>query len=181
MNVGFIGLGHMGVEMAARLVEAGHRVWVYNRTLEKAEALRAPGVTITDCIADACDGDVVFTMLSDDAAVESVTLGEGGILKSLAHGAIHVSSSTISVALADRLAALHGAASQGFVSAPVLGRPEMAAEGKLFVVAGGATAAVRASLPLFEAFGQRTFVVSERPALANLVKLSVNFLTASVI
>ena len=120
-------------------------------------------------------------MLANDEAVEAVTFGEDGILASLAPGATHVSSSTISVALAERLTAAHADAGQGFVAAPVFGRPEAAAAAKLFVVAAGAPAAVQVISPLFEAIAQRTFVVSEEPKAANLVKLSGNFLIASVI
>ena len=107
--------------------------------------------------------------------------GEAGLLASLPQGAIHVSMSTISVALSERLAAAHASAGQRFVAAPVLGRPDAAAAAKLFVVAAGAPEAVAACRPLFEAVGQRTFHIGDQPPLANLVKLSGNFLLASVI
>jgi 3-hydroxyisobutyrate dehydrogenase-like beta-hydroxyacid dehydrogenase len=110
-----------------------------------------------------------------------VTFGDQGIVESLRAGATHVSSSTISVALAERLAAAHAEAGQRFVAAPVFGRPEAAAAAKLFVVAAGAAAAVEDLAPVFDAIGQRTFVVSEEPQAAALVKLSGNFLIASVI
>lgn len=132
-------------------------------------------------VADACDGDVVVTMLSNDAAVEAVTFGDSGILAHLPAGAVHVSSSTVSVALADRLTAAHAGAGQGFVAAPVFGRPEAAAAAKLFVVAAGAPATVETVSPIFDAIGQRTFVLGEEPRAANLVKISGNFLIASVI
>ncbi len=181
MQVGFIGLGHMGSGMAANLLQAGHGVTVYNRTRAKAEPLAARGATIADTPADACKGEVVFTMLADDAAVEGVVLGEGGVLASLPEDATHVSSSTISVALSKRLAEAHRAAGQRYVSAPVFGRPDAAAAGKLFIVAAGAPEAVRKVAPLLEAIGQRTFTVGETPETANLVKLSGNFLIAAVI
>ena len=120
-------------------------------------------------------------MLANDEAVEAVTFGDGGILASLAAGSVHVSSSTISVALSERLTAAHADAGQGFVAAPVFGRPEAAAAAKLFVVAAGAKATLQTVSPAFDAIGQRTFVVSEEPKAANLVKLSGNFLIASVI
>jgi 3-hydroxyisobutyrate dehydrogenase-like beta-hydroxyacid dehydrogenase len=110
-----------------------------------------------------------------------VVYGDQRVLASLAKGAIHVSSSTISVALAERLTADHAAAGQRFVAAPVFGRPEAAADGKLFVVAAGESEAVTTATPFFDAVGQKTFVVSETPKAANLVKLSGNFLIASVI
>ncbi len=181
MKVGFIGLGHMGAGMAGNLLKAGHEVTVYNRTRAKAEALVRRGATEAATIADACRGDAVFTMLANDNAVEAVVLGEHGILESLPAGAIHISSSTISVGLAERLAAAHAGVGQGFVAAPVFGRPELAAAGNLYVLAAGEQAAVQMTAPLFDAIGQKTFVVSETPKAAYLVKLSGNFLIGSVI
>jgi 3-hydroxyisobutyrate dehydrogenase-like beta-hydroxyacid dehydrogenase len=181
MHTGFIGLGQMGSAIAANLLNAGHDVTVYNRTRAKAEALRAQGAKIAERPADACRGDVVFTMLADDAAVESVVFGDAGVLANLAKGAVHISSSTISVALSKRLAAAHREAGQCYVAAPVFGRPEAAAAAKLFVVAAGEPDAVRTAMPLFDAIAQRTFVVSDEAEAANLVKLSGNFLIAAVI
>ncbi|MFG1464287.1 NAD(P)-dependent oxidoreductase [Xanthobacter sp. DSM 24535] len=181
MKVGFIGLGQMGEAMAANLLKAGHAVSVYNRSPAKADGLVAAGAARAGTIAQACAGEAVLTMLADDAAVEAVVLGEGGIVQSLPKGALHVSHSTISVALAERLAQAHAAAGQSYVSAPVFGRPDVAAAAKLFVVAAGAPDAVARCAPLFEAMGQRTFVMGENPEAANLVKISGNFLLASVI
>src|ERR1700748_1595763 len=181
MNIGFIGIGKMGVGMASNLLKAGHHVTVYNRTPAKAEALIAQGAQIATSIAEACRGDAVITMLANDKAVESVVLGREGVLASLRPGAVHVSSSTISVALSRRLADAHASADQCFVAAPVFGRPEAAAAGWLFVVVAGDSAAVRKAMPLLEAIGQKTFVVSEVPEDANLVKLSGNFLIGSVL
>jgi 3-hydroxyisobutyrate dehydrogenase-like beta-hydroxyacid dehydrogenase len=123
----------------------------------------------------------VFTMLADDIALENVVYGDRGMLAHLPSGAIHISASTISVALSERLTADHARLGQRFIAAPVFGRPEVAAAGRLFVVAAGASDAIERASPLFEAVGQRTFVISEEPRAANLVKLSGNFLIASVI
>jgi 3-hydroxyisobutyrate dehydrogenase-like beta-hydroxyacid dehydrogenase len=181
MDIGFIGLGNMGRGMAVNLVKAGHHVTVYNRSPEKSETVVQQGATRARSVADACGGEVVVTMLADDPAVADVTFGEQGVLASLAAGATHVSASTISVDLSKRLAAAHAEADQQYVAAPVFGRPEAAAAAKLFVVAAGAPQAVQALAPVFDAIGQRHFVVSEQPEAANLVKLSGNFLIASVI
>src|SRR5213080_1539306 len=181
MKVGFIGLGHMGIGMAANLLRAGHEVTVYNRTPGTAQGLVAQGARAAAGLADACRGDAVVTMLADDGAVEGAVFGEQGVIGSLGKGAIHVSMSTISVALSERLSAAHANAGQRFVAAPVFGRPEMAVAAKLFIVAAGAPDAVGACLPLFEAMGQKTFPVGDEPKAANLVKLSGNFLIASVI
>jgi 3-hydroxyisobutyrate dehydrogenase-like beta-hydroxyacid dehydrogenase len=179
MQVGFIGLGRMGSGMAGNLIRAGHQVSLFNRTAGKAEALEALGGKVAQDIADVCQGEAVFTMLANDEAVENVVYG--GILESLPRGAIHISSSTISVALSDRLAAAHAERGQRFVAAPVFGRPEAAGAAKLFVAAAGAEDAVRDVMPLLEAIGQQVTVLSDTPSTANLVKLSGNFLTASVI
>jgi 3-hydroxyisobutyrate dehydrogenase-like beta-hydroxyacid dehydrogenase len=181
MDIGFIGLGNMGRGMAANLLRTGHRLTVYNRSPGRAEDLIGQGAIAADSVAEAADADVVFTMLADDPAVEDVALGAGGLVASLRPGATHVSSSTISVALSERLAAAHAAAGQRYAAAPVFGRPDAAAAAKLFVVAAGGAQVLEPLLPLFAAIGLRTFVVSEQPHTANLVKLSGNFLIASVI
>lgn len=181
MRIGFIGLGNMGSGMAANLLSAGHDVGVFNRSPGKAAALTERGAIAAPTIAAVCDAEVVVTMLADDTAVEAVTFGAGGIIESLAAGAVHVSASTISVALAERLTAAHADAAQAFVSAPVFGRPEASAAAKLFVVAAGPADQITSLQPVFEALGQRTFAVSDEPKIANLVKLSGNFLIASMI
>jgi 3-hydroxyisobutyrate dehydrogenase-like beta-hydroxyacid dehydrogenase len=181
VKVGFIGLGQMGAGMAANLLKACHEVTVYNRTRAKAEALVKEGAKEAATIADACRGDAVFTMLANDNAVEAVVFGENGILGSLPAAAIHISSSTISVGLAERLTGAHAGLGQGFVAAPVFGRPELAAAGNLYALAAGEQGAVKRVAPLLEAIGQKTFVVSEAPKAAYLVKLSGNFLIGSVI
>ena len=175
MDVGFIGLGQMGQAIALNLVKAGHRVVVFNRTRAKAEALASQGAEVADSLADACRRPVLITMLADDAAVEGVFFGNGNGVSALGQGAVHISMSTISVALSDRLAEAHQNAGQSYVAAPVFGRPEAAAAAKLFVVAAGPEATLAQCRPLFDAIGQRTFVVGDKPSSANLVKLSGNF------
>jgi 3-hydroxyisobutyrate dehydrogenase-like beta-hydroxyacid dehydrogenase len=181
MKVGLIGLGNMGLGMAASLLKGGHEVTVYNRTPGKGQAIETQGARVAIQVAEACRGDAVITMLADDHAVESVVFGEAGVLGSLARGAVHVSSSTISVALAEKMTAAHAKNGQRFISAPVFGRPEAAAAAKLFVTVAGAPDAVEDCMPLFEAVGQKTFRFGEKPSAANLVKLSGNFLISSVI
>jgi 3-hydroxyisobutyrate dehydrogenase-like beta-hydroxyacid dehydrogenase len=181
MKVGLIGLGNMGSGMAASLLKGGHDVTVYNRTPFKAQALVGQGARYAAQVADACRGDAVITMLADDVAVESVVFGDAGVIKNLARGAIHISSSTISVTLSEKMAAEHAASGQWFVSAPVFGRPEAAAAAKLFITAAGAPDAVDACMPLFESIGQRIFRFGDNAPDANLIKLSGNFLISSVI
>lgn len=181
MKIGFIGLGGMGSGMAMNLLKAGHDVTVYNRTRAKADAFIAKGAYVAPTVADACRGEAVCTMLADDNAVESVVFSGRGLLASLSKGAIHISSSTISVALSKRLTEAHAKAGQYFVATPVFGRPDAAAAGQLFVVAAGPSDALKAVAPILDAVGQRTFIISETPDAANLVKLSGNFLIACVI
>ena len=179
--MGFIGLGNMGAAMAENLLTAGHSVTAHNRSRAKVDALVAVGARPAHTVAEACRGDAVISMLANDEAVEAVTFGDSGILSSLRPGAVHVSCSTISVDLAKRLTEAHAEAGQRFVSAPVFGRPEAAAARKLFIVAAGEAELLQTLSPVFDALGQRTFVVAEQPSTANLVKLSGNFLIASVI
>jgi 3-hydroxyisobutyrate dehydrogenase-like beta-hydroxyacid dehydrogenase len=181
MKVGFIGLGNMGAAMAGNLLKAGHEVTVYNRTPGKANTLAAQGARVAGSASEACRGDVVMTMLANDEAVESVVLGREGVLASLRSGALHISSSTISVPLSQRLSQEHAQHGQRYVAAPVFGRPEAAAAAQLVVVTAGERAAVEAAQPLLEAIGRKVFVVGDTPGAANLVKLSGNFLFASVI
>jgi 3-hydroxyisobutyrate dehydrogenase-like beta-hydroxyacid dehydrogenase len=171
----------MGTAMAGNLLKAGHEVTVYNRSPDKARALAGLGAKVATRVADACGGAAVITMLANDEAVRSVVFEDGGLLASLARGALHISMSTIGVGLSGQLAAAHAAAAQRFVAAPVFGRPEAAAEAQLFIVAAGARAAVDDCAPLFDAIGQRLFYLGAEPSAANLVKLSGNFLIACVI
>ena len=181
MDVGFIGLGQMGSGMAANLLAAGHSVTVYNRTSSRARALVERGARQAASVADACRGDAIVTMLANDEAVEDVVFGGGGILTSLRARAIHLSMSTISVAMSERLTIAHAKAGQRLVSAPVFGRPEAAAAARLFIVAAGDPDAVDDCRPLLDRLGQKTFVLDGAPKAANLVKLSGNFLIATVI
>ncbi len=179
MKLAFIGLGQMGSGMALNLVKAGHDVTVYNRSPGKAGELLAAGAKEAATPAEACAGAVaLITMLADDQALQGVVFGKHGCAGSLPPGALHISMSTISVAMTERLTELHGA---HFISAPVFGRPDAAAAAKLFIAAAGPAAALQAAEPLFKALGQRTFILGDTPPMANLVKLSGNFLIASVI
>lgn len=181
MQIGWIGLGQMGLPMARNAINAGHKLTVYNRTPGKAEELSKLGAAIAASAAEAARCGLVVTMLSDDAATEEVIFGSGGVLAALGQGGTHVSMSTISVALAKRLTDAHKAAGQVYVSSPVFGRPDAAAAKKLVVVPAGPHDTLAKLQPLFDAVGQATFIMGEEPAAANIVKLSGNFLIASAI
>ncbi len=181
MKVAFLGLGNMGLPMAQHLVAAGQQVTVYNRTASRADAVHGAQHAATPTEA-AAGADVLITMLADDAAVEHVAFGaHAGFFKSLPPGALHVSMSTISVALARRLTQAHAEAGHGYVSAPVFGRPEAAQAAKLWVVAAGAHQDVARGKPLFDAIAQGTFEVSDDPPTANAVKLAGNFMIAAML
>lgn len=181
MKVGFIGLGSMGSGMAANLLRAGHEVTVYNRTAAKMKPLVDQGAVAAKSPAEASRGEAVITMLSDDGALSSVSFGAEGIIGGLGRGAVHISMSTISVAMSEKLAGAHAEAGQRFVSSPVFGRPDAAAAAKLFLTVAGSPEAVAQSMPFLEAMGQKVFVFGDKPPTANLIKLSGNFLIASVI
>lgn len=181
MQMGWIGLGQMGFPMARNAVRAGHAVTGYNRTRSRAEELAKSGAKIAETPAAAAANDVVVTMLSDDGAVEEIVFGAGGMLKAMCAGAVHVSMSTISVALSRRLTEAHRDADQTFISAPVFGRPDAAAAQKLIVIPAGVPEALKRLQPLFDAVGQQTFVMGEDPAVANVAKLGGNFLIAAAI
>jgi 3-hydroxyisobutyrate dehydrogenase-like beta-hydroxyacid dehydrogenase len=171
----------MGAAMAANLVRAGHEVTVFNRSRGKNRALLELGAREASTVAEACRGEAVITMLADDHALADVVLSGGGVLQSLSGDAVHVSMSTVSVELSKKMAQTHAERGQRFIAAPVFGRPEAAAAGKLFIVSAGDPQAIAHCKPLFDAMGQKTFSIGSEPSAANLVKLSGNFLIASAI
>ena len=181
MQIGFIGIGAMGVGMVRNLLQAGHQVRVWNRTPGPADELQADGATVAATATAATDGAaLVISMLADDQAVEEVIFAPG-FIASLGPDAVHASMATISVALAERLDEAHRAANRRYVSAPVFGRPPAAAAAQLFIVAAGNAAALAQCQAAFEVMGQKIFVVGTQPAAANVVKISGNFMLASMI
>jgi 3-hydroxyisobutyrate dehydrogenase-like beta-hydroxyacid dehydrogenase len=182
MKLGFIGLGAMGSAIAMNLVKSGHDVQVYNRNPERAGPLLLAGATLAGSPAQAAyAADVVFTMVTDDAALMAVTSGAAGLVAGLKQDALHISMSTVGVAAAQELAARHRAARLGFVSAPVFGRPDAAAARKLFIMAAGEDQHLKIALPLLEQLGQSVGIVGNDPSQANLVKLIGNFMLSVVI
>lgn len=180
MDVGFIGLGHMGQGMARNLMRAGHRLKVWNRSPGPAEALEREGAQRAGAAAEAFDADAVFTMLSADDAVRQVVL-EGGALDRARQGAVHVVCAIISAGFSRTLEEVHAAAGVGYVAAPVLGRPDVAEAGQLNVLAAGAPAHLGKVAPLLEAIGKRVWPLGEEPHLAHVAKLACNFSLASAI
>jgi 3-hydroxyisobutyrate dehydrogenase-like beta-hydroxyacid dehydrogenase len=170
MNLGFIGLGQMGRPMVERLKGAGHSVKVYNRTRHSKDVLEKPDAVL--------DAEVVITMLSDDAAVRAVWI-DTGLAERLPKGAIHLNMASVSMRIARELTALHRKSL--YVAAPVFGRPPLAAQGQLDIIAAGPKPALDKCQPLFSVLGKQTFIVGEEPAKASAVKIARNFLLATMI
>lgn len=178
MKIGFMGLGQMGRSMAGRLLDAGHELVVYNRTAAAAGSLRSRGARVAAAPADLLDAQIVISMLADDAAVEAMWIASG-LIDRMPRGGLHVNMASVSLRMARRLVALHGAAGTDYVSAPVFGRPAAAAQGQLDIVAGGAAAALTRCEPLFAVLGRSTFIAGDDPAKANMVKIARNYLLAA--
>jgi 3-hydroxyisobutyrate dehydrogenase-like beta-hydroxyacid dehydrogenase len=180
MDIGFIGLGKMGKAIAGNLIGAGHKVRVWNRSPGPIKELVAKGAEAVSRPADTAHGDFLMTMLANDAAVRSVILDQG-VLEAAKPGLIHLNLATVSVALAQELAQVHRDRNVGYIGAPVFGRPEVAAEGKLNIVVAGDAAAIARAQPVLSAIGQKTWPVGEKAENANAVKIAGNFMIASAI
>jgi 3-hydroxyisobutyrate dehydrogenase-like beta-hydroxyacid dehydrogenase len=182
MKVSFIGLGKMGQAMADRIIGGGHELGVYNRTASKAADLVKKGAKQMASPAEAAGySDVVITMLENDNALAEVVYGEGGLIKSMAKGAIHLCMGTHGTGNIRKLTQAHADAGQILVSAPVLGRPPAAAAGQLGIITGGPAAAVEKCQPIFAAMGRRTFDGGSEPVGAAAAKIANNFVLAAAI
>jgi 3-hydroxyisobutyrate dehydrogenase-like beta-hydroxyacid dehydrogenase len=182
MKVGFLGLGSMGRAMARNLIKAGHSLTVYNKTQSRAQELASLGAQVAHTPGQAAsDAEAIITMVADDAAIEAIVLGHNAALEALPAGAVHIAMSTMSVAISHRLVAAHRDRKQHFVSAPVFGRPDAAEAAKLVIAAAGPADQIARCQPLFDAMGQKTYVVGDDPPAANVVKVTGNFLITVVI
>ncbi len=182
VKVGFLGLGNMGTPMALRLLAAGHELSVWNRREGRTKPLIHEGAIAAATPAEAELGaDAVITMLFDDEAYAEVLFGPNGLVDALSPGGLHISCSTISVALSERLTLEYSNRGIDFVGAPVFGRPSVAEEGRLWVVAAGADRAVNRARPLLEAFSRGITVIGEEPRQAHAVKLGGDFLISAMI
>ncbi len=182
MRIGFLGLGNMGTPMALRLLAAGHELSVWNRSEARTKPLIHEGAIAAATPAEAELGaNAVITMLFDDAAYEEVIFGANGLADALSPGGLHISCSTISVALSERLTVEYAKRGVDFVGAPVFGRPSVAEEGRLWVVAAGVDSAVERARPLLEAVSRGITVLGTEPRQAHAVKLGGNFLISAMI
>ena len=179
MDVGVIGLGHMGSGIARSLMRHGQKVTVWNRSREPVQALVAEGAQAAQTPAEACRGEAVVSMLANDEAVREVILGQA--LPAAATGLVHVMSATITVKLCRELEAAHGERGVGLVAAPVMGRPDVAAAGELNILAAGADEAIARVQPLLDAMGKKTWRLGSEPHKASVAKLAANFTLAAAI
>lgn len=178
MKIGFVGLGRMGGHVAENLLKAGHAVTVWNRSAAPVTALVAKGARAAQTPEEAMQGEAVFSMLSNDAVMREVGLA-GPLLEKAARGLIHVNMATISAEMAKELQTAHAKAGLAYISAPVFGRPEMAAAAQLVLVAGGDAAAIATMQPVFNQIGSRTVPVGDAAEKANLFKIAGNFMIAA--
>jgi 3-hydroxyisobutyrate dehydrogenase-like beta-hydroxyacid dehydrogenase len=180
MKVGFIGLGAMGSAMASNLVAAGHAVTVWNRSQAATEKLASLGAKVASTPDRAAQGEVLHSMLSNDQAVREIFI-DGGLLDVMAPGTVHVNHATISVALAKQLAEEHAKRGIGYVAAPVFGRPDVAAAGKLNILVAGQASVIEKVKPLLEVMGAKLWPMGDAPERANVVKLAGNFMIVTAI
>jgi 3-hydroxyisobutyrate dehydrogenase-like beta-hydroxyacid dehydrogenase len=170
----------MGQPMARRLAQAGFSVIGFNRTRCRADALSQDGVEVADTAEQACDVDLLISMVSDDEAIEQLFWRDGRFLTMGRPGLVHAGMSTISDTLAARLAAAHRQYGQSYVSAPVFGPPEAAQSGRLYIAAAGEAAVIERCRPALNVLG-RVDVIGSDPVTANVVKAAASFLMACVV
>jgi 3-hydroxyisobutyrate dehydrogenase-like beta-hydroxyacid dehydrogenase len=180
MDIGFIGLGKMGSAIAGHLLEAGHKLRVWNRSPEPVQELVGKGAEAARKPAETAHAQFLVTMLASDAAIRAVMLDQG-VLDAAAPGLIHINLATVSVALAKEFAELHRKRNIGYIAAPVFGRPDVAAAGKLNIVVAGDPETIARAEPVLAAIGQKTWPVGEHAERANAVKIAGNFMIASAI
>jgi 3-hydroxyisobutyrate dehydrogenase-like beta-hydroxyacid dehydrogenase len=182
MKASFIGLGNMGAPMALNLLKGGVDLGVYNRNKEKAIPIVKAGAKLLEKPADAfAHAPIVFTMVANDEALHAITEGTEGLLAGAREGSVHVSLSTISPETANKLAALHKQKGVDFVSAPVFGRPDVAAKGALWICSAGEKEAKFKAEPFLKMLGKSIYDFGFKPEAANIVKLIGNFTILSVV
>jgi 3-hydroxyisobutyrate dehydrogenase-like beta-hydroxyacid dehydrogenase len=178
--VAFLGLGKMGVAMAANLQRAGYPLVVWNRSPEKATPLCAAGASLAESPAAAAQAaDILISSLADDASLRAVVSGTDGLLGGLRPGAVHIGASTVSPGLSDELAGLHAAAGGRYVAGPVVGRVPAAEAAELVTFVAGDADAIETVRAVINAYAPRMVVVGERQSQAAVAKLIANFLGAS--
>jgi 3-hydroxyisobutyrate dehydrogenase-like beta-hydroxyacid dehydrogenase len=165
----------MGQAMVRRLLDAKHDVGIYNRTTEKAKPLTDAGAKIVGSAADAARyGEVAYTMLADDAALEDVMFRQG-FADALPKGGIHICAGTHGIPVIRKLKKVHADKGQVLVAAPMMGRPELVSSGTAGVFASGPAEALARCKPLFDVLARRTFEGGTDPEAATAMKIANNF------
>jgi len=183
MQIGFIGLGSLGTPIAMNILESGHTLHVYNRTVSKAKPLADKGAIVSQSVsALAKECDIVFTIVSDDAALKEISEGANGLVKNMKPGSIHVSMSTILPRTAEEISILHNEQKQHYLASPVFGRPEAAAAKKLnFAISGPEKIRTKIEPLLKDAGAAGVWHFGDNITAANTVKLCGNFLIAGAL
>ncbi len=171
-QLGFLGLGTMGREMARRLVDAGHDVVVWNRSADAVAPLVEAGARAASSPAEALAAPISFSMLANDDAADLVLSAENLAGEP---GRLHVAMASLSPVAAQKLSARAAEAGVAYLAAPVLGRFTVAAAGELNIIAAGAAADLERAAPYFDILGKRVWTVGSEPRIANVVKAAVNY------
>jgi 3-hydroxyisobutyrate dehydrogenase-like beta-hydroxyacid dehydrogenase len=180
-RVGFIGLGRMGAAIARRILKAGFELAVYNRSRAKMQPLLDAGAVGASSAAGAATrAQIVVTSLMDDQSVLDASAGPEGLLQGLSPGAVHIGTTTVSARCADQLAVLHAAHGSDYLAAPVVGRPQVAEAGQLVSLVAGEARAVERAHSVLSAYSQAVLPVSSTPAVANSLKLAINYMVCVV-
>ena len=176
-KIAFIGLGNMGLNMAKNLISEGYHLKVYNRTLAKADELDNVSVTKCQTPAEAArDVEIVISMLSEDSVLKEAVSGDDGILKTMPKNSLHISMSTVGPDTAKELSDKHNEAGVKYLSAPVFGRPNAAADRKLNICVSGNQQSKEIAKPILECLGQGIYDFGEEIGSANVVKIAGNFM-----
>jgi 3-hydroxyisobutyrate dehydrogenase-like beta-hydroxyacid dehydrogenase len=180
MDVGFIGVGRMGGPMVRNLSDAGHNVRVWDASSRALEAAAECGGIKVASVGDAFRGDAVISMLPNDEAIREVFFN-GDLPPAAGSSFDHVNMATVSMQCVSELAKLHAAQGIGYVSAPVFGRPEMAARREINILAAGKPDAIARVQPLLDALGKKTWYLGEEPHNANVTKIAGNLMVACIV
>jgi 3-hydroxyisobutyrate dehydrogenase-like beta-hydroxyacid dehydrogenase len=180
MDVGFIGVGRMGKAMVRNLLKAGHRVRAWDKSTRALDEIREDGAEIAASAEAAFRGDAVISMLPNDNAMRA-TFIDGPVLPKNGSSTIHINSATASIECTDELVAAHAARGVPYISAPVFGRPEMAAERNINILAAGDPAMIERVQPLFDAMGRKTWQLGSAQRNSNVAKIVGNLMLACIL
>lgn len=179
-RIGLVGLGAIGGIMARHLLNAGHDVVGWDLRHEALEPFERAGGAVAGSLAEIGEADSVLTLVFDDAGVEEIAFGPGGLVETMARGTYHLVLSTISPPLARRLQDAHGVRGQGYLSTAMFGRPEAASAAETLFTCSGERACYDAVTPILNVLGQPRWVGS-RPEDAMMIKIiGNNMIHASV-